>query len=399
MHDYEYSPILKLLFDQLAGSHLPDSPLSASKELYNEGALLRIALALESKGVHCLPFRFAEGARWLAEPLLYSAFQANFQGDKQAERHTHADGVVGNVAIDKLTKRGLELSPDARQFVVIESKLFSDLSSGTTNAVDYDQAVRNVACMAETLKRTGLRASQVDSMGFYVIAPHDRVARHQPLLTQESMNRKVESRISIYPHELQAGLRSWKLDWFDPLLEKAVIATETWEAIIERCKKSSPLEGKGFEEFYIQCRERGLLRAFPAREEGQPLPILGEIYLVDDELVLVTGPDVQNCRVVPIHFEGPYFPPSKLIATSAFGQPDNEKHSATHCRPQNKEKYLWSPPVGESYCPPKEKPSNQPSPPCRVVVTVRGGGETTRVESVQDPVKSFLVYPHHLRVE
>lgn len=399
MCNSQYSPILKLLFDQLAGSHLPNSPLSASKELYNEGSLLRIALGLESKGVHCLPFLFAEGACWLAEPLLYSPFQANYQGDKQAERHTHADGVVGNVAIGKLTKRGLDLSPSAQQLIVIESKLFSDLSSGTTYAGDYDQAVRNVACMAETLKRKNLQASQMDSIGFYVIAPEDRVARHQPFLTRESMNRKVESRISLYPQDLQVGLRLWKREWFDPMLEKAVIASETWEAIIERSKSSSPLEGNEFGEFYKQCRERGKLRASPERKEGEPLPILGEIYLVDDELVLVTGPDVKNCRVIPIHFQGPYFPPSKLIATSAFGQPDNEKHSATHCRPQHKGKYLWAPPAGASYCPPKEKPSNQPSPPCRVVVTVRGGGETTRVESVQDPVKSFLVYPHHLRVE
>ena len=44
-------------------------------------------------------------------------------------------------------------APDARQFVLLEAKLFNRLSSGVKNAPFFDQAARSVACMAEVLRR------------------------------------------------------------------------------------------------------------------------------------------------------------------------------------------------------------------------------------------------------
>jgi hypothetical protein len=49
--------------------------------------------------------------------------------------------------------------------------LLSDLSKGTTNARGYNQAARNVACMAEAVARSGRRIEAFDQLGFYVIAP------------------------------------------------------------------------------------------------------------------------------------------------------------------------------------------------------------------------------------
>ena len=96
---------------------------------YNEGWLLRLCLQAGAMGTACLPFRFADGARWFSEALLYSAFLARHRGDRLAESWTHADGVVGHFHFDQ-TKAGVVLDSAAEQFVVCEAKVFSGLSKG-----------------------------------------------------------------------------------------------------------------------------------------------------------------------------------------------------------------------------------------------------------------------------
>jgi PIN domain nuclease of toxin-antitoxin system len=54
---------------------------------------------------------------------------------------------------------------------VIEAKMFSNLSRGTKNALEYDQAARNVACMAHTIAKSGIQVDDLKSVGFFVIAP------------------------------------------------------------------------------------------------------------------------------------------------------------------------------------------------------------------------------------
>ena len=49
--------------------------------------------------------------------------------------------------------------------------MFSALSSGVKNAPFFNQAARNVACMAEVLRRAGRSPDQFTSLGFYVLAP------------------------------------------------------------------------------------------------------------------------------------------------------------------------------------------------------------------------------------
>ena len=51
----------------------------------------------------------------------------------------------------------------------------SKLSSGTKNASGYDQAARNVACMAETLRSAGNKPGQMKRLAFYVTAPQNQI--------------------------------------------------------------------------------------------------------------------------------------------------------------------------------------------------------------------------------
>ena len=86
--------------------------------------------------------------------------------------------MVGHLFIEPGTKSGLRLTDDSKQFVVLEAKMFSPLSKKVSNAPNYDQATRTVACMAKTIEFSGREVDELDSVGFYVVAPKEQIEGH-----------------------------------------------------------------------------------------------------------------------------------------------------------------------------------------------------------------------------
>jgi len=140
-------------------------------DLYNEGWMLRLVLDWFSRNPdvdHDL--KFGESSGWYSEALLPSAFLPRNRGDKLAESWTHADGVIGHFSIGENGAGDLSLKENAKELVVTEAKMFSKLSNGVTNAKYFDQAARNVACIAELAKRASIAPFSFDNIAFYVIA-------------------------------------------------------------------------------------------------------------------------------------------------------------------------------------------------------------------------------------
>ena len=180
-----------------------DAAVFPSTVLYEEGWMLRLVLSFGAEGVFCLPFSFLPGARLFSEALLYSPFLARSHGDRLAETHTHADGVVGHFRFTPTSKTGLELVSDSKQFVVVEAKMYSSLSGGTKNAPFYDQTARIVACMAATLERSQKSVSDFESIGFYVMAPDSQIKQgvFGEQMTRKSIVEKVQRRIEQYQED------------------------------------------------------------------------------------------------------------------------------------------------------------------------------------------------------
>ena len=104
-------------------------------ELYNEGWLLRVALDwFGTDGPSDSQFSFSSGAVWYSEGRLASRFLARSRSDKKAEGFTHADGTIGHFLVSPGERSEIVPTADATQLVVIEAKLGSPLSSGTTSA-------------------------------------------------------------------------------------------------------------------------------------------------------------------------------------------------------------------------------------------------------------------------
>ena len=210
-------------------------------ELYNEGWMLRIVLdwfAQQAPDKH--PLSFAENTRWYSELLLPSPFLPRSRKDPLAEAYTHADGAIGHFTIGRSGKGDINLDADAKQLVVIEAKMFSRLSKGIKNFKDYDQATRNVACMAKELSLANLPVNDIRNLGFYVIAPEKQLEKEptfNSFLRKESMIEKVKHRVEAYGSDKEADEKNeWYDKWFVPTIDKIDIKTLSWEEIID-CDK------------------------------------------------------------------------------------------------------------------------------------------------------------------
>ena len=217
-------------------------------ELYNEGWMLRLLLdwaEAHPESDHELSLRC--GARWYSEALLPSQFKG-YRG--LGEGWTSADGVVGHFDIGCRHKGALTLAADASQFVVIEAKMFSPLSSGTKNAPDYNQAARNVACIAQVLKEAQRPPDSMESaLAFYVVAPQEQIEKDifcedgKAIVEREAIRRCVEQRVESYEARSK---RTWFEEWFTPTLKVIKLGLLSWEKLIP------PAESR-YKEFYERC--------------------------------------------------------------------------------------------------------------------------------------------------
>ena len=196
-------------------------------------------------------FSFDADARWFSEALLASTFLPRYRGDKYAEGYTHADGVIGHFEIGIEAQANLSLLPDATSFKVVEAKMFSKLSKGTTHAPRYNQAARNVACMAEILRLADCKPSDLSALGFYVLAPKEQIEAgvFKGQIGRASVEKTVKDRVENY--DQPKG--EWFEAWFLPTLQSIKLKCISWEETTEFIGAHEPTYGHDLSEFYSHC--------------------------------------------------------------------------------------------------------------------------------------------------
>ncbi len=248
-------------------SHFP------ATEVFNEGWMLRLVLdAIQTLRVCNQDLRFLNGSEWFSEARLASPFRPRFRQDPLGEGLTNADAVIGHFQIGSLSRAAIVLKPDAHQFVVAEAKMFSNLSSGTKYAPVYNQAARNVACMAHAIEKSKIPLEQFESVAFVLVAPKlaERCRADTNLeacLTADSIRLAVDERISAYEKTARnegPALRAWQRKYFLPLvarLEKEQsLKVTSWEELVETVRSVDPSRGEELEKFYRKCREFAPIR-------------------------------------------------------------------------------------------------------------------------------------------
>jgi hypothetical protein len=237
---------------EMIGRACGDAPLFPATVFYNEGWMVRLILdTFDRMPVAGHGLTPAEGARWFSEALLPSAFLPTSRKDPLGESWTHADGIVGHFVVGRSGRADLTLAEAATQLVVIEAKMFSRLSSGVSHARYYDQAARNVACMAEVLHRAGRDASSMKQLGFFVVAPQSQIddGVFGDLVSHRSVRKKVERRVSEY-----GGAKDdWFYGWFEPLLSRIELDCLSWENLIQEIGRADEKTAELLDTFYTDC--------------------------------------------------------------------------------------------------------------------------------------------------
>jgi hypothetical protein len=242
------------VLSELIDSFDPKNPHFRPTELYNESWMVKLVLHQASTlSDHSFPLSFLPNSTWFSESLLPTAFKPRFRGDRRSESRTNADGAIGHFQIGSQGKADLELDDGARQFTIIEAKISAPLSAGTSNARYFDQAARNVACMAEVLFRAAVNPASLDRLDFIVLAPQYSIDKgtFYKEMDPKSILAKVGRRVGEYEGELD----EWFSSWFRPAIKSIQLHSLSWENVIDWLGGHRPEISRELEAYYKLCLE------------------------------------------------------------------------------------------------------------------------------------------------
>ena len=193
--------------------------------LYNEGWMTRLLVKISINAkLKLRSVDFGKIRHWYSEGLLSSPFLKRNSKDKLAEGYTHADMALGDFHIDPLNRGIIRINGKNGIFGVIEAKMGSNLSQGTRNAPRYDQASRNLACIAFNTIKTSHR------IFFAVVAPEKKIEEYEieKQVNISTIARKIYKRFEMY--KTDPKVYAYK----EPLLNRVqkstclVLSYETW---------------------------------------------------------------------------------------------------------------------------------------------------------------------------
>ena len=246
--------------------YFPDS------ELFNETWLLRLVLYWSKKNGNAIPpespFYFDTTSIWFSHAELTSPFLPISRPDPLGEKYTQVDGVNGDFHIGRNGKYDIDLHSSSDTFIVYEAKLNSPLAKGITNAPDYNQAARTLACMSMVLQQSGIDPARYPNMrlGYYLIVPKGYPYKTSlSYMDKNDIIRTVKLRVDEYLKNRPAS--NHILDWFYcsflPMMDSIHVEVFYWEDIINNIFHVDGAFAHAFEGFYERC----LFEYSPARRD------------------------------------------------------------------------------------------------------------------------------------
>ncbi|MCH7750186.1 MAG: hypothetical protein IH939_19045 [Acidobacteria bacterium] len=133
---------------------------------------------------------------------------------------------------------------------MVEAKMASGLSAGTKHAPNFNQAARNVACIAHLVDSGLASLESLQNCGFVVVAPKERIAQGVfAAVNRAEINRTVKTRAESF----DASAAEWFERVFRPVLDQCSINVLAWETVLEAISTVDTSAGKWLREFYKQC--------------------------------------------------------------------------------------------------------------------------------------------------
>lgn len=199
--------------------------------IYNEGWMIRLlVLTSIQEKVKLDIIDFSSILNWTSEALISSPF---INANKYREGYTHADIAIGDFKVDYSNRGEIEILTDTKLFGIIEAKMGSNLSQGTTHAKDYNQASRNLVCIAHnTIDKHDCKTF------FYVVAPASKLKDHEieGQIELDVVKKQVSHRFEM--HKSETDIYSLKEQIIEKI-ENCVIKAISYEEWINQFKNSS----------------------------------------------------------------------------------------------------------------------------------------------------------------
>jgi hypothetical protein len=193
-----------------------DTPNINPTQIYNEGWMTRLMVYYSIQdGITINGIDYSKIKNWCSEALLSSPIKPKVKEDKLGEGPTHTDMAIGDFTVNFENSGEIDVLLDAKIFGVIEAKMKSNLSQGTKYAKEYNQASRNLACIA---KKTC--ESENCEIFFAVVAPEKTILKH-----------KIENQIKLEKIIEQINIRFTNY-------QKKCGEIENMNKIIEKAEKS-----------------------------------------------------------------------------------------------------------------------------------------------------------------
>ena len=207
--------------------------------IYNEGWMIKLLVIesmIEKLEIGGIDFDRFTNKNWSSEALIASPF---VDAKKNREGYTHADIILGDFEIDYSERGEVKKKESAEILGIIEAKMGSNLSQSTTNAPDYNQASRNVCCLAHTTQNT-------DCETFFIItAPQKTIDKYNFKEQTAQIKTQIEKRFPLSGIDFDEKIRK-KVDE----CTIAIISYEEWiEKIINYEVKSL------LSVFYEKCKK------------------------------------------------------------------------------------------------------------------------------------------------
>ena len=181
-------------FSDIINSIEKENPCINPTIIYNEGWMTRLLVfqSLIEKTV-VGKIDFSRILNWTSEALISSPF---VHAKDYKEGYTHADIAFGDFSVNYEKRGEIIINKDAKIFGIIEAKMGSNLSQRTTHVDDYNQASRNLACIAYNT------IDKIDCETFFtVVAPESMLIKHSinKQIQIDNLIGQIEKRYNLYP--------------------------------------------------------------------------------------------------------------------------------------------------------------------------------------------------------
>lgn len=164
--------------------------------IYNEGWMTRLLVrqSLKEK-IKLKSLNFGEISNWTSEALISSPF---IKAKTYREGYTHADIALGDFNVNYENRGEIIIPDNAKIFGIIEAKMGSDLSKKTANTINYNQASRNLACIASKTYN-----KKECSIFFSVVAPEVKLKEYKIdiQIDLKNMIKEIKDRFNLYEYE------------------------------------------------------------------------------------------------------------------------------------------------------------------------------------------------------